>query len=142
MHAQAVRFHPYGHVVRVGMSGRWYVDCTGGWKKFEESEARLFCGKGTKILCRAAADKTEVPFSLDPSSSEAGEESKSIGGEHAPSSSVTRESPLQGAGIEVCTRYVSVSWGTVVSPSGLSGKRDQQGYSLLPVLCPLLVLMA
>lgn len=62
---QAVRFHPYGHVVRVGLADRWYVDCTGGWRKFEESEARLFCGRGTRILCRAAKDKTEVPFSID-----------------------------------------------------------------------------
>ncbi|PHJ17281.1 thrombospondin type 1 domain-containing protein [Cystoisospora suis] len=61
----AVRFHPYGHVVRVGLADRWYVDCTGGWRKFEESEARLFCGRGTKILCRAAKDKAEVPFSME-----------------------------------------------------------------------------
>lgn len=61
----ALRFHSYGHAVRLGMRDLWHLDCTGGWSRFNVFEGKMFCGKGAKVLCRAATDHAQVPFSIE-----------------------------------------------------------------------------
>ncbi|KFG58620.1 thrombospondin type 1 domain-containing protein [Toxoplasma gondii RUB] len=61
----ALRFHSYGHVVRLGLRDLWHLDCTGGWSKFNIFEAKMFCGVGAKILCRSRTDSAQVPFSME-----------------------------------------------------------------------------
>ncbi|KEP62225.1 UNVERIFIED_CONTAM: thrombospondin type 1 domain-containing protein [Hammondia hammondi] len=61
----ALRFHSYGHVVRLGLRDLWRLDCTGGWSKFNIFEGKMFCGVGAKMLCRPVADTAQVPFSIE-----------------------------------------------------------------------------
>ncbi|PFH31376.1 thrombospondin type 1 domain-containing protein [Besnoitia besnoiti] len=60
--ALALRFHPFGYLVRVGLANLWHLDCTGGWTRFNIFEGRMFCNKGAKMLCRASTDDEYVPF--------------------------------------------------------------------------------